>query len=155
MAVVALVVGKAEPLVGFDRVEPAVLQRVSADLVGETDAASLLAKIEQHAAAGLADDVERFAKLRPAIAFERAEHVAGQAFAVQADQRRLAAERADHQRDMLLPVVGGAEGDDLRRRHVVERKPGAGDDFDRRLRSFANDIVDRDDASRDLRVEQP
>ena len=58
--------------------------------------------------------LQRFLELRPAIAFERAEHVAGQAFAVQADQRRLAAERADHQRDMLLPVVRGAEGDDLR-----------------------------------------
>ena len=41
-------------------------------------------------------------ELRPAIAFQRAEHVAGQAFAVQPDQRRLAAERADQQRDMLL-----------------------------------------------------
>ena len=35
--------------------------------------------------------LQRFLELRPAIAFERAEHVAGQAFAVQADQRRLAA----------------------------------------------------------------
>ena len=52
---------------------------------------------------------------------------------MQPDQRRLAAERADDQRDMLLAVVGGAEGDDLRRRHVVERKLGARDDLDRGL----------------------
>ena len=77
--------------------------------------APFLAQVEQDAAAGFADDLQRFLELRPAIAFQRAEHVAGQAFAVQADQRRLAAERADHQRDMLLPVVRSAEGDDLRR----------------------------------------
>ena len=114
MAIVALVVGKAEPPIGIDRVEPAVLQRIGAELVGKADPAAFLAEVEQHAAAGLADDPQRFLELRPAIAFQRAEHVAGQAFAVQPDQRRLAAERADDQRDMLLPVVGGAEGDDLR-----------------------------------------
>ena len=61
-----------------------------------------LAQVEQDPAAGRADDLQRLLELRPAIAFQRAEHVAGQAFAVQPDQRRLAAERADHQRDMLL-----------------------------------------------------
>ena len=52
MAVVALVVGEAEPLVGVDRVEPAVLQRVGAELVGEADAAAFLAQVEQDPAAG-------------------------------------------------------------------------------------------------------
>ena len=84
---------------------------------------------------------QRLLELRPAIAFQRAEHVAGQALAVQPDQRRLAAERADHQRDMLLPVVRGAEGDDLRRRQVVERKLGAGDDLDGGAQPLAGDVV--------------
>ena len=52
-------------------------------------------------------------KLRPAIAFQAAEHIAGQAFAVQPHQRRLAVRLADQQRDMLARRMGRAEGDDL------------------------------------------
>ena len=74
-----------------------------------------------------------FLELRAAIALQRAEHVAGQAFAVQAHQRRLPAERADDQRDMLLPVVRRG-----RRRSgsaaALERQLGAGDDLDRGAR---------------------
>src|SRR5260221_6611273 len=70
MAIVARVVGEAEALVGVDRVEPAVLKRVSANLVGEADSSSLLAQIEQYAAAVRADDMESFLELRPAIALE-------------------------------------------------------------------------------------
>ena len=39
--IVALVVGEAEPAVGVDRVEPAILQRIGAQLVGEADARAL------------------------------------------------------------------------------------------------------------------
>ena len=53
MRIIALVVGKAQPAVGVDRVEPAILQRIGAQLVGEADAAPFLAQVEQHAAAGL------------------------------------------------------------------------------------------------------
>ena len=62
---------------------------------------------------------------------------------MQPDQRRLAAERADHQRDMLLPVVGRAEGDDLRIGQAVEREPGAGDQIDlgRRRSMSATEIA--------------
>ena len=42
------------------------------------------------------------------------------------------------------PSSRRAEGDDLRRRHVVERELGAGDDLDRRLRPLAHDLVQRD-----------
>src|SRR4029077_16803167 len=105
---------------------------------------ALLAEVEQHPAASVADDVQRFAELRPAIAFQGPEYVTGQTFAVQPDERRLTAERSDEQRDMFLPVVGGTKGDDLGWRHVVERQSCAGDDLDRRLLSFANDVVDRD-----------
>ena len=52
MRIVALVVGKAEAAVGVDRVEPAILQLIGAQLVGEADAAPFLAQVEQHAAAG-------------------------------------------------------------------------------------------------------
>src|SRR5206468_10464769 len=109
----------------------AILERIGADLVGEPDAPARLPQIEKHPAARRADNVQRFLELRAAVALERAEDVAGQAFAVQPDQRRLAAERANHQRDMLLPVVRGAKGDDLRWRHIVEREPRAGENLDR------------------------
>ena len=49
-AVVPLVGLEAEPLVGFDRVEPLVLQFVGADLVRQADAAALLVEIQQDAA---------------------------------------------------------------------------------------------------------
>ena len=87
MGIVALVVGKAEAAVGLDRIEPAVLERIGAQLVGKADPAAFLAQVEQDPAAVRADDLQRFLELRPAIAFERAEHVAGQAFAVQPHQR--------------------------------------------------------------------
>src|SRR3569832_259916 len=101
MAVIALVIREAEAVIGIDRVESAILQCISADFVGEPDPAPLLAQVEQHAAALFADDPQRSLELESAIALERAEHVAGQAFAVQTDQRRLAAERPDDQRDLL------------------------------------------------------
>ena len=49
-AVVALIGLEPELLVGLDRVEPLVLQRIRADLVRETDAPAFLIQVEQHAA---------------------------------------------------------------------------------------------------------
>ena len=54
---------------------------------------------------------------------------------MQPDQRRLAARRADHQRDMLFAIVAGAEGDDLGLGKAVERQIGARDDGRLRCRS--------------------
>ena len=125
----ALVVGEAQAKVGVDRVEPAILELVGAQLVGQPDPAALLAKIEQYAAAGLTDQPQRLLQLRPAIAFEAAEHIAGQTLTVQTHQRRPAAERADQQRDMILAGGGIPERHHLRRRQPVERQRGAGDDF--------------------------
>ena len=42
MPIIALVIGEAEPPVGIDGVEPAVLERIGAELVGEADAAAFL-----------------------------------------------------------------------------------------------------------------
>ena len=49
-AIIAGVIGKAKPPVGVDRIESAVLQRIGADLVGETNPAAFLAKIKEDAA---------------------------------------------------------------------------------------------------------
>ena len=56
-AIVALVVGEAQTAVGIDGVEPAVLQLIGAQLVGEPDPAAFLAQIKQHPAAGVADQL--------------------------------------------------------------------------------------------------
>src|SRR4249919_2292010 len=58
-AIVALVVGKAEPAVGVDRVEPAILQRIGPQFVGEPNAAPFLAKVEQDAAALRTENSQR------------------------------------------------------------------------------------------------
>ena len=69
-------------------------------------------------------------ELRATIAFQAAEHVAGQAFAVQADERRCAGRLADEQRDVLACGVGGAEGDDLCVFGPGDGEAGAGGDFE-------------------------
>ena len=65
-------------------------------------------------------------KLWPAIAFQAAEHIAGQAFAVQADQRRGPVGLADQQRDMVVGALGRAKCDDLRILGANDRQPRPG-----------------------------
>jgi len=62
------------------------LQRVGVEFVVESDAAPFLAHIE-HVPALLGDPLDRFAELRPAVASLATEHVAGEAFTMQAYQR--------------------------------------------------------------------
>src|SRR5688572_29785641 len=66
--VVALVGLEAQRLVGGDRVVTLVLELVGHDLVHEADAAALLAEVQQHAPAGLADRLQREVELRAAVA---------------------------------------------------------------------------------------
>ena len=82
------------------RVEPLVLERVGADLGEQADAPALLAHVEDHAAALLADARERRLELRPAVAPHGVEHVARQALAVRAHEEGL--------RDRLGARVGRA-----------------------------------------------
>src|SRR5262245_5484014 len=86
-AVVAQVRGEAEPLVRLHRVEPlAVLEAVRSDLVLEADAAAFLAHVEQHALALALDHAHGGLELLAAVAAPRAEGVARQALAVDADE---------------------------------------------------------------------
>src|SRR5687768_18212367 len=71
LLVISLVVGEPEPEVGLHCVEAAVLQRISPELVAESDAPPLLPEVEQHAASRRCDQPERLLQLRAAIAFER------------------------------------------------------------------------------------
>ena len=110
----ALVGLEAELLVRVDGVEAAVLDRVGAQLVREPDAAALLREVEQHAAAGRADGVDRAAQLAAAVAAQAAEQVAGQAGGVHAHQDRLrAVECADDDGDVVGAAAALAEEHDL------------------------------------------
>ena len=79
-------------------------------------------------------------ELRPAIAFERAERVAGQAFAVHPHQRRLPVRLADDQGDMLGRVAVGAEGDDLAFLGEAVGQPRARDDAQVRAGAERHDV---------------
>ena len=130
------------------------MERIGAQFVGETDAAPFLAQIEQCAAAGRADQPQGFAQLRPAVAFEAAEDIAGQTFAVQPHQRRLTTEGPDQQRDMLLAGAGIAEGDDLRLLAILDRQAGAGHQSRLRRPHRRHHFVDADHRLR-LTLDQP
>src|SRR5260221_10107795 len=75
-AVIPLIGLESEPFVGFDRVEPLVLQLVGANLVREADSPSLLVEIQQNAAAFLGDSLHRRVSLLPAVATDRMQAIA-------------------------------------------------------------------------------
>ena len=100
---------------------PSVLQRVGVQLVGQADAAAFLAEVEQHAFAGLVDHLHGGVELVAAVAARAAEDVAGQAFAVDADEDGLVvgdwlagvvelADAALAQRQVRLRVDGALVG---------------------------------------------
>ena len=84
---VALVRREAQGEVGVQRIQPAILQRVGAQLVRQADAAALLGQI-QHCPGTLGGDAaDGAAKLGAAIAAQAAEQVAGEALGMHPDQR--------------------------------------------------------------------
>ncbi len=113
---------------------PGVLQLVGLQLVQQADAASLVpAHVEDDAAPLARDGGERRVELRPAVAAQRAEHVAGEALGVHAHEHVLAvADVAEHEGDVLAVVVGAAvaDGGELA---VAQRHPGRGDALDQLL----------------------
>ncbi len=104
-AVFAQVHVEAELFVRLNGVVALFLQFVGLDFRREADAASFLPHIDNHAAAGVGDLPHGLMQLRPAIAAARAEHVAGQTFAVDAHQNIfLPGHLAAHERQMMLAV---------------------------------------------------
>ena len=88
-AEVAGVGGQPEVEVGVDGVAAAVLQPVGRQLVHQPDAAALVAaQVDHDAATAVGDGAQRGVQLRPAVAAQRAEHVAGQALGVHAGRAR-------------------------------------------------------------------
>jgi hypothetical protein len=87
--VVARIDGQPEFAIGANRIVAEVLQRIGAQLVDEPDAAALVAAhVDDGAGAVGRDRFEREFELRLAVAAQRAEHLAGQTFGMDANQRR-------------------------------------------------------------------
>src|SRR5512145_1170297 len=89
--VVALIRLEAERMVRLDGVHTLLLQLVSANLVVQADAPTLLAQVHDDPAPGILDDRHRLEELRAAVAAQRLEDVAGETLRVHAhEHRRLA-----------------------------------------------------------------
>ena len=84
--VAALVLVVTEREIRLVGVEAGVLQRIGVELGVQADASPLLPQVQQEAA-GVGDALDGLAQLRPAVAALTAEHVAGEALAVQPDER--------------------------------------------------------------------
>ena len=79
--------GKPELQVGVDGVVALLLEVVGAELVGEPDAAALVAaQVDDDAGALLGDEPQRLVQLRAAVAAQRSEDVPGQALGVDPDE---------------------------------------------------------------------
>src|SRR5918997_6144216 len=105
-AVLAAVDRHAERDVGVDGVVALLLQGVGLELVADADAAALVApQVDDDAEALLGDAPHRLGELGPAVAAQRAEHVAGQALAVHPHENVvLALHGPAHERQVLLAV---------------------------------------------------
>ena len=115
---IARFVGQAKPTIRVDRVETLVLQLVSPQLVDQADPAPFLPQVEQGPPAALRGlirhGVKRGIELWPTIAFEAAEDIACETFAVQADQRgAIRALPTDDQGNVFAHVVNAAKGHNL------------------------------------------
>src|SRR5207244_623185 len=105
-AVLAGVGRKPKLQIRFDRVASLILQRVRAQLVSETDAATLMpAQVHNDALTFACDALKRTIELYAAVASQRAEHVAGEAFRVHAHEYVvLSRDFAPHKSEMLGAV---------------------------------------------------
>ncbi|MPL60789.1 hypothetical protein SDC9_06351 [bioreactor metagenome] len=109
-AEVALVILETKAVVRLDGVETLVLQVIGAHLVRQADAAALLVEVEQDPRPLMPHLRQRGVKLWPAVAFQRAEDVAGETGRMQPRQHRLGAVGGtDLDGVMLLAAIVGAE----------------------------------------------
>src|SRR6266542_1643543 len=105
-AVLAVVHRQAQLQVGVDGVAAALLEAVGAQLVGQADAAPLVAaQVHDHALPRLGDAPQRAFELGAAVAAQAAERVPGEALGVDPHQHVvLARDLALDQRQVLLAV---------------------------------------------------
>src|SRR5581483_619359 len=134
---------KPEQFVGLDGVGALVLQGVGANLIDDADAAPLLLLVNDHARPFVRNHAHCGMKLSPAVALDRAEHVARQTLRVNARECRAIRPRLPaHERDELLARGERAVADDAElavfRRQARRRNP-----LDRLLRPAARAPDDR------------
>src|SRR5207245_9968994 len=123
-AVIALVGGMAQRLVGLDRVQSPILQVVGMELVQEPDTSPFLVPdVENYAHAVGSDHLHRRVQLRATVTSKAAEDVARQTFRVRAQENGpLWIDVAQHQREVILvaedvfigvklPQAGGLDSD--------------------------------------------
>ena len=97
-------------MVRLDRVETLVLQRVGAHLVGQSDAPPFLVEVEQDACPLLSHLRQRRIELRSAVAFQRAQQIAGETGGMKSREYRLGTVRAaDLDGVMLVRAILGPE----------------------------------------------
>src|SRR5881409_1183305 len=87
--VVTSVDGQPERDVRVDRIESAVLERVRADLVEESDAASLVAEVEEYPTVGAPHLLEAGLQLLAAVTAQGAKRLAGQTFGMEPHEHGL------------------------------------------------------------------
>ena len=116
-AVVAQIRGKPKFFVGFNGVKTTLLQAVGLELVDQSDSAAFLAQIHHDPFPFRFDVLEGAVQLRTAVASQRAERIAGQAFGMHAHQHRFAqiAGVPFDQRHMLTAIELIAVTDGLKR----------------------------------------
>src|SRR5690348_2976460 len=76
-SIVPEVIFESEFQVGFDRVEPLILEGVGFDLIAEANPAPLLMEVNDHTCISLDNLPDGFLQLLPAVASARTEHVPG------------------------------------------------------------------------------
>ena len=105
-AVFAAVDGQTQLQVGVDGVVALLLEVVGAQFVGQADTAALVAaQVDDDAGALVGDEPQRLVQLGPAVATQRSEDVAGQAFGVHPDEDvGLAHQIALHDGQMVFAV---------------------------------------------------
>src|SRR5207248_1210763 len=106
-----LVSFESQSFVGDNGIESLILQAISAQLVNEADAAALLREIKQDPVTFLRDRLDRSAQLIAAVAFKRAEQIAGETFGVQPREHRHVCRRSsNNHRVMFRSAICGTKG---------------------------------------------
>ena len=134
--VLAKVGSEAELEIRFDGVIAFVLQGIGADLIDEADAAAFLTQVDEDAATFFGDLAHGCGELLSAVAAERPEAVAGEAFGVDAaEDGRSVIDLPHGEGDVVLAIHAVHEAVDLKVA-VLGREFGGGDAFDEDLMLF-------------------
>src|SRR5882672_7024671 len=88
--------------VGFDRIQPVVLEGIGLQLCHQANSPPFLLLVKENSSTRFRYEAERHFELLPAIAAQRAEHVSGEALGVDAHQRRRTVDIAQDQRYSLF-----------------------------------------------------